>query len=77
MAARISLTLDPPPPVPGTGPCRADRLFDLGGFCGDRATRKVIDGLGPVVDVCTWHSICATGRLGAYLVRQGLPRRSP
>jgi hypothetical protein len=72
----ISLTLDPPSPVQGSGPCRADKLFDLGGFCGDRATRQVTVGLGPVVHVCTWHSLCATGQLDAYLVRQRT-RRSP
>lgn len=76
MVGRTPLTLERPIPVQGSGPCRADKLFDLDGFCADRATRRVIEGLRPAVDVCTWHSLCATQQLGAYLVRQQ-PYRSP
>lgn len=76
MAIRPPLYLEPPPPVAGVGPCRADKLLDLGGFCPDRADRRVVVGLGPEVHVCLWHSLQAVSLLGAYLVRD-LPAPRP
>lgn len=70
------LYLQPPLPKPGSGPCRADKLLDLGGFCPDRADRRVVVGLAPEVHVCLWHSLQAVTQLGAYLVRD-LPAPRP
>jgi hypothetical protein len=77
MAVRPPLYLEPPPPVPGTGPCRADKFLDLGGFCPDRAARRVVVGMAPAVGVCFWHSLQAVEQVGAHLVRDLPASRKP
>lgn len=69
MASRAALFFEPPAPVRGTGPCRADKVHSLSRFCGERADRRVVVGLAPAVNVCLWHSLTACTQLGAYLVR--------
>jgi hypothetical protein len=76
MAIRPPLSFQPPPPVAGSGPCRADKFLNLGGFCPDRAARRVVVGMAPAVAVCFWHSLCAVEQAGAYLVRD-LPAPRP
>lgn len=78
---RHTIVLEQPPPlVPPVGRCRfpelvaaliprKQRQHSTLQPCFDRAVRRVVVGLRIDEPVCLWHSLVATQRLGAHLIR--------
>ena len=84
-----TLCLEPPPVlVPPVGRCRWPELVahviplrlrqhQVLHPCFERAVRQVAAGLQIVEPVCLWHSLVATQRLGAHLIRSATTGARP
>lgn len=76
-------SIEHPPPLAVTGDCKfaaALRLLHAASTrhrdvpeCFARAERRVLFGQSVRADVCLWHSLVATERMHAHLVRQPSP----